>query len=384
MLKQQTATQAKRRRFPRRSRRGAGLVEVALGLFVTASIVTGVVQFITQDKLDELNQMSAREVSIVADAAEAFALTNFDQVAALIAAEPLNFAEVDPAVLEAAGFLNTRTPITAFKDPITIFYVSDQPDVIVAFAVARRDLATERTYTMPRPEPGIRDVGVNPRGRAGLIIGYGFQGDLANANRNLRTDGLVSTGSMAGVRTISFATDINPYLHRIAVPGRPELNRMEADLDMAGRSITGVDLLQSDAIDSGAFEITNTLTAGDATFSGDLNVNGPTTIIGDITGGDATFTGRLDAATAAITGEMRTASMVADSITSANATFTQSLSANTLVTTILTTDTLSADALNANNVAIQQITADTLILSDGLTAGEGFINQITTGSCTGC
>lgn len=369
---------------PRRTRRGLGMFEVVLGLFVTSAVIAGVIEFIVQDQLDELNQSSAREISIVADAAEAFALSNFDQVVALIDAEADNIAEIDPAVLQAAGLLNTDTPITAFKDPIAVLFISDDPGVITAFAVARRAAGFDNSYKIPRPETGIRAVGISPRFRGATIIGYGLEVRIQNGQRSLVADANVRNGSMAGVRTISFATDIDPYLHRVAVPGRPELNRMETDLDMAGRSIIGIDLLASTSINTGTIDVTNDVNTSAANITGALTVDGATNITGALTGGDAAFTGRLDATTADINSELRTASVVADTITGDNATFTQSLSTDALTATVATTGDLSADTLTATNVTIQQITTDTVILTGALTANEGFINQITTGSCTGC
>lgn len=368
----------------KRSRRGMAMVETTLSLFVVAAVAGGVIEFIANDRLDELNQSSAREVSLVADAAEAFALVNFDSVNAQIAAEADGIIEVAPSVLRSAGFLDTDEPITPFKDPITVLYISDDPGVITAFAVARRSLTRDNSYTVPRPEPGIRAVGVNPRFRGATVIGYGLEFRIHNGRRSLVTDAGVANGSLVGVRTVSFANDISPYLHRIAIPGRPELNTMAVDIDMAGHSITGVDEVQSQSLNTSTLNVANAVTATSAAINGTLTVNGDADISGSVTGGAATFSRRLDAGELQVTGEARASSLVAQAVTATSASFSQSLSTTTLDAGVSTVGALTANSLSASNVTIQEVTADTIILNGSLTADEGFINQITTGGCTGC
>jgi len=83
-----------------------------------------------------------------------------------------------------------------------------------------------------------------------------------------------------------------PALYRTAVPGRPELNRMEADLDLGG-----FDLLNAGGVATEELTLEGNLAVG-----GELTVEGDAGIEGLLTAGSLEATGELTAARLAVAG----------------------------------------------------------------------------------
>ena len=83
--------------------------------------------------------------------------------------------------------------------------------------------------------------------------------------------GAPAVGALAALRRFDHQAVYGGRLQRIALPGFPEANRMETDLDMGGNAITGA----------------GRLSAASLTLSGDLEAGGDIAVTGDLTVGQA-------------------------------------------------------------------------------------------------
>jgi len=87
-------------------------------------------------------------------------------------------------------------------------------------------------------------------------------------------------------------TLFGPALYRTAVPGRPELNRMDADLDLGGFALVNAGAVATEALDL----------EGDLTVGGELAVAGGAEIEGLLTAGSLEAAGELAADRLAVAG----------------------------------------------------------------------------------
>ncbi len=98
-------------------------------------------------------------------------------------------------------------------------------------------------------------------------------------------------GQLAAYYAVTSQDIFGPYLYRMEVGGDPIYNTMDADLLMNGNSIIGANQVWSQVMNvTSDATVTGTLIGTNATFDGDLTINGPTLTIA----GNAQIDGTLD------------------------------------------------------------------------------------------
>ena len=197
------------------------------------------------------------------------------------------------------------------------------------------------------------------------LRGWDFSYDLSDIIAETGDD---FRGELGAIRQVSDQVHVSPYLHRVAVPGRPELNRLEAPLDMNG----------NDIVDAGRIEAVDVAVGGALTVRGELTVDSATVT------NELSVLGTLSAASANV------AALTAPSI-EANALTTPSISAETATVETLTVateadiTTLAVGAgLSVGSLVLEDVSLDHLTLSGGLTADSIITETLATTSCTGC
>ena len=83
------------------------------------------------------------------------------------------------------------------------------------------------------------------------------------------------------IRAESVAT--GPYLYRQSIGGNPDLNTMNADLNLNGNDLAGVGTLQATTTTVGSLTVQNSATLSDLTVTNSLTSLGQTQIQGDMT-----------------------------------------------------------------------------------------------------
>ena len=179
-----------------------------------------------------------------------------------------------------------------------------------------------------------------------------------------------AVGALAALRRFDHQAVYGGRLQRIAVPGFPEANRMETDLDMGGNAITGADRLS----------------AASLALSGDLEAGGDIAVIGDLTVGQAVrVAGTVDAAwfdqradTASFAGVVSSGSLsVNGALRAANISSAGAVTAGSVAATgTVTAGSANLERLTANTVSARTVTAGTLSAAFG--RGHGHPRKRTT------
>lgn len=363
------------RPWPRRRRRGISLIEAVLSLILFAIAADGVTKLLAR----ELVRASAREeFRLLDDAAEAGAAWIERNLQGRIAAAQGTLLELDQTTLRNAGLWSPAKPfVTRRKRDIRIWYHAPDADSILVFAVA----ATEITPpSLPEADPAIEAAGwispINPSEITGPGVSYVLPAALTST-----APAAFQPGAAIAMRHLSLRRDALPYLYRIAIPGRDDLNTMSADLLMGGNSILGVDTLAAQAITAGTAAI-DTVTASSIISTGNITAE-TATLTGALTAESGTFSDALSAPSATF-GSLEASSLVAtsaqisttritDHAVAGRVTATGAITATRVDTPSLTSDQLSAGSATVGNLTGTNLSADTA------TIRSLFVN-----SCTGC
>ncbi|MCY3875151.1 MAG: hypothetical protein OXF88_12770 [Rhodobacteraceae bacterium] len=345
-------------------RRGiVGLGDVALALVVISILITGATRFATDMVRWQAVQRTAGQLSRLIDDVGAWAAAEYTVLQPRVAATANNTEEHAWADLIAAGDVSEDSvPSTALRQSVRVFLHA--PDAGNLYVVVLTDGDAVATH-VPRPDRSARLVGRVDLHAPEELRGWEFLYDLTDIVAETSTD---FSGELGAIRQISDVLHVSPYLHRVAVPGRPELNRLEAPLDMNGNDIVdGGQVMAARAVIGGDLTVAGELSAETLTVSGALTVQ-------DILTADSAVIDTLtvpSVVTTALTApslDVETASVT-----------TLTVSGTGDVTTLVVGSTLTAASLVLEDVAIDHLT-----LTGTLNADAIITDTLATGSCTGC
>jgi len=208
------------------------LIEMLFGLTVLAMLAGISVNLMARHMDSQNYRIAAGQQQQVAEAAAQYLKDNFAAVYA--AAGPTAPVTITPAMLRNTNFLPA-----SFADTNAF----GQTFVVLARRVAANQLESVVLTTGGETidEIGTREIAENlgapggfiPTSDIGIVQGVrgGWQLALSNYGMN------PGVGHTASALFLQDGTLANDYLYRNAIPGKPELNRMNTTLDMGGQDI---------------------------------------------------------------------------------------------------------------------------------------------------
>lgn len=266
---------------PRRQR-GFGFLEVMIVLIISAIALGGATQQWMRYLDRQANQSASEQMAIVADAASQYIKDNYQAV--LAQATPSA-----PAVITLAMLRNTRYLPANFADQNS--YSQDYR--ILALEPTANQL---QTLIVTRNGDTIKDIDlIDIAKRVGAKGGYisaqstgvatgsfgGWSTSLANYG------GSPGAGHLATALFFQDGAIVNDYLYRNAIPGQPNLNRMNTAIDMGDHEINNAASIYS----NGNVQLAGTVIAGQDVRAGSAYLNGNLTANGNITANGNTSTG---------------------------------------------------------------------------------------------
>ena len=348
-----------------RRRRGVGLADLTLAMVVMVVLVDGAVRFGTDLIARNAVALTAGQLSRLADDVEAWAAAEYTTLQPRVDSLTHDTEEQSWAALIAGGDVSQDiVPSTALRQTVRVFLHAPDPGNLYVVMLTESPGSGAVSH-VPRPDGSAQLVGRVDAHAVTELRGWDFVYDLADI---IAETGDEFRGELGAIRQVSDQLHVSPYLHRIAVPGRPELNRLEAPLDMNGNDI--VDAGRVDAVD--------------------VAIGGALTVGGELTVDTATIANEL-----AVQGTLTAASANIDALTApsieANALAAPSVSAGTAAVGTLTVATeadiatLAVGAgLTVGSLVLEDVSLDHLTLSGGLTADSIISETLATTSCTGC
>ena len=364
--------------------RGLSLFGALLALALLGMIVLAASTFFETLADERRARIAVRQLTVLADASASHVHGRFPELLAAARGGPV---EITLAQLKAAGSLPADfSAVDALGRGYRVLILgagADAIDVLATEAVGAGD-------TVPPPAALLEAAGEarlglvppdTPSRLAGPTLDYdvsAFQAAFAGAP---------AAGALAALRRFDHQAVYGGRLQRIAVPGFPDANRMETDLDMGGNAITG----------------TGRLSAASLALSGDLEAGGDIAVIGDLTVGQAVRVagtveagGAISADTASFAGVvMSNALTVNGGLRAANISSTGSVTAGSVAATgtvtagganleRLTVNTASARTVTAGTLSAASVRAMNIRANGRIEAATAGFSTLIVGRCTGC
>jgi type II secretory pathway pseudopilin PulG len=355
-------TQSRSRPVPRRGRRGYSLVELGLVLIVVSILVKTAVEVSTSHARRQITQRAAGNMSAIADDVQTYMERTYFDIRTRLAAAPGGVIEESWDDLIANNRLSLPAlPVSPDGGRIRLFFTL-RGDAV--YAVLMSFDGAPGAFS-PRPDPVTKFAGRVTPNTPTRLNGWDFSLDIPEIATLTGQD---LSGNIGVIRYVSQTVNVDPYLHRIAIPGRPDLNRMRADLDMGG-----FDLINANRVETGDLSVQDTLTVsgrlqaveirseGDARFA---QVTSGTLQATNIAAGNLNLTGQMSAGSV-VTGAVETATLV-----SASATF-NSLIADFFEGGVVYLGTGNFAQLDVNLLTADRVIADEVYVGDSDALGSG-------------
>ena len=241
--------------------RGLSLFGALLALALLGMTVLVASTFFETLAAERRARIAVQQLTVLADASASHVHGRFPELLAAARSGPV---EITLAQLKGAGSLPAdfsavdalgRAAGAGAVDVLATEAV--EPGDTVAPSAALLEAAGEARLGLVAPG--------TPSRLAGPTLDYGVSAFQAAFG------GAPAVGALAALRRFDHQAVYGGRLQRLAVPGFPDANRMETDLDMGGNAITGA----------------GRLSAASLALSGDLEAGGDIAVSGDLTVGQA-------------------------------------------------------------------------------------------------
>jgi hypothetical protein len=368
--------------IPRKKYRGFSLMEVIVVMIILTPFINGGTKAVRDYTIRQSGIEESRQLTDVARAASTLALKNLtNHINNDVGVGSIQITSIADLIAEGV-YSDTAPSVTALRRNIQVIYYAPSADKLIVLAHAFTPADETTPKYVPRGGDNIRAIGyvspVAPTRLRGPGVDYDMTELLTLAGTNAPT-----TGDVVAIDVLSINNDVLPYLHRVAIPGRPELNKMETDLDMGGYSISNADAVLVTDVNASGSILTNTITGslrvvGDATFDGSVTING------NATAANMDVEGALDSSS------IVTSRAYIDTLQTRSLATTMSLSVGGVLSVggeiqapFFSGSTVEFKNLKAGTINAQSVGANS-VNTNQLNSGPTTINNLTVGSCTGC
>lgn len=254
---------------------GITLLEVVVALGIMSVVVAGTAALIERSSADTRAAVAAQQLRTVGDAANVYIKDNYTAVAANATATQPALIRVSDLV--AGGYLTAgATTANAYQQNQCVLVLEPSANNLTALVVTEGGTTIDDiTLGGVAALIGASGGGIYSSATTtvrGAMGGWSIAtGNYANANHlGQHCDGTAGAVTLAAghpAQALWFADGniTSGFLYRDAVPGHPELNRMNTTLDMNGNAISNAATVQlNTVVASGAACTTNGVLARDA------------------------------------------------------------------------------------------------------------------------
>ncbi len=351
-----------RSRIARRARRGVSLVEMGLVLIVVSILVKTAVEVSTSHTRRQVTQRAAGNMSAIADDVQTYLERTYFEVRARLEAAPGGVIEESWDDLISNNRISLPAlPVSPDGGRLRLF-LTLRGDAVYAVVMSFDGSAGAFT---PRPDPATKLAGRVTPNEPTRLNGWDFSLEIPEISALTGQD---LSGNIGVIRYVSQTINVDPYLHRIAIPGRPDLNRMRADLDMGGFDVINANRVETrDLIVQDSLTVPGRLLAGEVRSDGDARfaqVSAGSVQTDTMVAGNLNLTGSMTAGSV-IAGAVETRALV-----SASATF-NSLIADFFEGGVVYLGTGNFAQLDVNELNADRVIADEVYVGDSDALGSG-------------
>ena len=364
--------------------RGLSLFGALLALALLGMIVLAASTFFETLAAERRARIAVQQLTVLADASASHVHGRFPELLAAARGGPV---EITLAQLKGAGSLPADySAVDALGRGYRVLILAagaDAIDVLAAEAVGPGDTVPPSAALLEAA--GEARLGLiapdAPSRLAGPTIGYDVSAFQAAFG------GAPAVGALAALRRFDHQAVYGARLQRVAVPGFPEANRMETDLDLGGNAITGAGRLSAASLAlSGDLEAGGDIAViGDLTVGQAVQVAGTVEAAGAISGDTASFAGVVSSGSLRVNGALRAANISsAGAVTAGSVAATGTVTAGSANLERLTANTASARTVTAGTLSAASVRAAGIRVNGRLDASTAGFSTLIVGRCTGC
>ena len=364
--------------------RGLSLFGALLALALLGMIVLAASTFFETLAAERRARIAVQQLTVLADASASHVHGRFPELLVAARGDPV---EITLAQLKGAGSLPADfSAVDALGRGYRVLILAagaDAIDVLAAERVESGDtVAPSAALLEAAGEIRLGLVAPDAPSRlAGPTIDHdvsAFQAAFAGAP---------AVGALAALRRFDHQAVYGGRLQRLAVPGFPDANRMETDLDMGGNAISGAGRVSAESLAlSGDLEA-----GGDIALSGDLTVGQAVRVAGTVEAGGsisadtASFAGVVSSGSLRVNGALQAASIASTGVvTAGSVAATGTVTAGSANLERLTANTASARTVTAGTLSAASVRAAGIRVNGRLDASTAGFSTLIVGRCTGC
>lgn len=364
--------------------RGLSLFGSLLALGLLGMMVLAAVTFLDGWLLEKRARLSARQLTVLSDAAASHVNGRFPALLEAVRNSP---AEISVAALRAVGALPPGfADVNAMGRGYRVLMLAastDGLDLLVTQTVPAGDTAVPSVALLEAT--GEARMGVVAPDMAGRLAGPAIDADVAAFQTAF--GGAPAPRALATLRRFDHRTVYGDQLYRVEVPGFADANRMETDLDMGGNDLTGAGTveaetleLESDLTVGGGLTVTEELIVGRSVL-----VAGPAEVAGALTAQSARIAGAVAAGSLTVTHELRAASLTVQGTARAGSVgVSGAVAAGSASLGGLQSGEVTARQVTAMQVSAAGVTARAVRATSRADATEAGFSRLIVGRCTGC
>lgn len=262
----------KQRRHSKKGQSGFGALEVLIALIIaTIAIVGGATVYMRH--LDrQSNLIASGQMNILADAGSRYIKDFYATVSAT--ATPSAPVVITTNMLRNTGYLpNGFADTNAYGQSYVVLALAPTPNKLQTLILTQGGEVIKELYLIEI----AKQIGAKGGYISSVNTGVAT-GSFGGWSTSLAPYGVTpGAGHLATALFFDDGALVNDYLYRNAVPGQPNLNKMNTAIDMGTNNLNNAGTVNAQsAVVSGNANIAGTVTAQTAVVSGNANIAGET------------------------------------------------------------------------------------------------------------
>lgn len=258
----------------RRSQAGFSALEVMIALGVSTLLATAIPPLYDKWFEHQATNVAGEHMRVVAEAATAYIRDNYNLVAAN--ATPTVPAVITTAMMRATGHLQASfSDRNAYGQSYRVLVLEPTANKLQTLIITEGGEAIK--------ELSLRAIAKQVGAEGGYVSTSdpaSAEGSFAGWKTSLAPYGVApGAGHLATALFFQDGTLVNDYLYRHAVPGKPELQRMNAAIDMNGNNLDSAGTVTAGKVTSDYVQLNAVVTEGASCSPNGLvarNANGKT------------------------------------------------------------------------------------------------------------
>ena len=364
--------------------RGLNVFSALLALGLVGGMFIVATDYLEEWGMSRRHAGAERDLVVLARAARAHAASDLDAMRR--ATGSLGLREVAVATIQAdgwlpAGFRTTNTLGQGWR----VFHRLIGTDGLEVLVSTVTPAGADVGYRLDAGYEGDREIfvgAVDPL-EAQRLRGPGIDALVSAYQAQF---GEPSVGEKGAITSLTMRSVYGSELHRLAVPGRPEVNVMETDLVVAGHDIVGaghIESIEAEIADEvrvlGGLEVVNTLTVGQR-----LRVAGQSTFEGDLEARQGVFSDVVVSDSGDVANEIRALTLdVTGEVTADTVRATVAMTAPDVTATDVAASAVVAEDVRSDDIEAREVRAH-LVRGRTVRGDAGVYRHVYAGGCSGC